>query len=76
MEILARVMASGASTSPLKNDREIGVRSGDRDDVTNAVDGTWFECDMLDTSLFQRIDNLCSLLGGWNTSRDAESFNG
>jgi hypothetical protein len=70
------VVTTGTTTSPLKDDREIGVGSGDRDDLTKAFDRSGLERDLSNTSSFETTDNLCSLLGTWDTRSDAESFHG
>lgn len=41
MEVLARVMTSSASASPLKNDGEVRRGRSNVDDLANAVDGSY-----------------------------------
>lgn len=66
-----------ATSSPLYNDKEIRVSMiNDIDDLADAVDRAWVECDMLDTSGLQTIDDLDHLLCSWNTSSNTESING
>lgn len=40
VEVFATVVASGAATGPLQDDGKVGVRAGDVDDLTDAVDGS------------------------------------
>lgn len=75
MEILAGVVTTGATTSPLKNDGEVGVSGGNIDNLANAVDRTWLERDVLDTSVLETLDDLCCLLRARDTSGNTETFN-
>jgi hypothetical protein len=68
------VVTSGTTTSPLKDDREIGVGGGDCDDLTRALDLN--NRDMSNTGSLETTDDLCSPLGTQDTRSDAESFHG
>ena len=74
MEVLARVVTTGTSTSPLHDDGEIGVGSGNVDDLTNAVYGAGFERDVLDTRAPETVNDFDSLLGARNTSGNTETL--
>lgn len=39
VEVLEGVMATGATASPLHDDREVGIAGGDVDDLEDTVDG-------------------------------------
>ena len=52
VEVLERVVTSTAATRPLHDDRELGVRLGDVDDLLNRIDGARFESDMFDAQGF------------------------
>jgi hypothetical protein len=41
VEVLARVVTTGASTGPLEDDGEVGVVGGDVDDLTDTVDRSY-----------------------------------
>src|SRR5882757_5850913 len=53
----------------------MGVRGGNVYDLTNAVHRTGLERDVLDTSLRETLDDLCSLLRRWNAGGNTKSFN-
>jgi hypothetical protein len=40
------MMATGTPTGPLENDGEVGVRSGDTDDLSDPFYRAGFECDV------------------------------
>ncbi|KAF5342127.1 hypothetical protein D9611_001434 [Ephemerocybe angulata] len=76
VEVLERVVSPGTSTSPLHDDGEVGVGRGDVDDLTDAVDGTRLERDVLDSSGLESLNDLDSLLGGGDASSNTEAFDG
>jgi hypothetical protein len=75
VEIFARMVTSCASTCPLENDGEMGVRGGDVDDLTNTVDRTRFERNVLDTGVGEALDDLSGLFRRWDTGGNTEPFN-
>jgi len=69
MEIFERVMSSRATTNPLHDDGEVNA-----DDLTNAIDGTGLESNVLDAGGLETLDDLDSPFRGRNTSSNAEAF--
>jgi hypothetical protein len=74
VEVLEGVMTS-TCTSPLKDDVEVRAGSGNVNDLSDAVNGSRLEWDMLDTSILEPVDDLNSLLNSGNASGNAEVFN-
>ena len=74
VEIFERVMSSHTTTSPLHDNREVRVGSGNVDNMTNAIDGTRFESDTLDAGGLETHDDLDSLFHGRDTHSDTETF--
>jgi hypothetical protein len=74
MEIFERVMSSRATTRPLHDDWEVRIGGGNADNLTNAIDGTGLESDVLDAGSLETLDNFDSLFRGRDTSSDAETF--
>jgi hypothetical protein len=59
----------------LQDDREVGIGSGDVDDLSNIIDQTRLEIDVLDSGLGQTLNSL-RLLCAWNTRCDTTTLNG
>ena len=74
MEAFKGVAMSRMATSPLKNDSKVGIGRSDIDNLTNAVDGTWFERNIVDPNRLEAINDLIGLLSRWDTSSCAESL--
>src|SRR6202042_2670795 len=68
------MMATGTPTGPLENDGEVGVRSGDTDDLSDPFYRAGFECDVFNARSCQSFDYLCGLFCARNTSSDAETL--
>jgi len=68
-------MTTNSTSGPLKDNGEVRMCNSDIDDLSNALDGTWLEGHVLDASSLESSDNLCSLVGGRNTNRNAEFSN-
>ena len=67
------MMATGTPTGPLENDGEVGVRSGDTDDLSDPFYRAGFECDVFNARSCQSFDDLRGLFCARNTSSDAET---
>ena len=76
VEILARMVTSSTTASPLHDDREVRVRGGDVDHLTNAIDRAGLEGDVLDASVTESIDDLGGLLRARDASSNTEAFHG
>jgi hypothetical protein len=74
VDVLARMVTSGSTSSPLKNDGEVGVGGGDVDDLSNALDGSRLERDVLDAGRLEGGDDLDGLFRRRHTGGDAEAF--
>src|ERR1700691_5571311 len=70
------MMATGTPTGPLENDGEVGVRSGDTDDLPDPFYRAGFECDVFNARSCQSFDDLRGLFCARNTSSDTETFDG
>ena len=69
VEILKGMMSTKTTSSPLQDDREIGIGC----DLVNAIYGSRFERNVSNSSSLPTIDNLDSFLSGQNTGSDTES---
>lgn len=76
MDVFARVMTSGSTSSPLKDDGEVRVSGSDVDDLSDTLDGSGLERDVLDAGRLERGDDLDGLLGRRNSSGDTETLDG
>lgn len=76
VDVLTRVVTTGSTSGPLKDDGEVGVGGGDVDDLSDALDGSGLERDMLDAGRLEGRDDLDSLLGRRDTGGDAKSLDG
>ena len=76
VEVLARVVTSGATAGPLHDDGEVGVRSSDVDDLADTVDRAGLEGNMLDPGGAERRDDLSRLLSAGNSGGNTEALNG
>jgi hypothetical protein len=51
VEALVRMVSTGASTSPLENNGEVGIRRHDADDLSDPFHRTGLESNVLDTRI-------------------------
>jgi hypothetical protein len=74
VEVLEGVMTTSTPTGPLKDDGEVRVRSGNVNDLSDAVNGARLGRDMLDTSILGPVDDFNNFLSNGNASGNAEAF--
>lgn len=74
MEVLGRVMTTCTTTSPLHHDRKVGVVGSNVDDLTDTINGSRLEADVLDAGSAKAVNDLNSLLGGGNTGSNAKAL--
>jgi hypothetical protein len=76
VEILARVVTTCTTTSPLENNRVVRMSGGNGYDLADTLDGAGFKGDMTNAGRFQPLDNIGGLFRCRNTSGDAKTFDG
>jgi hypothetical protein len=74
MEVFKRVVTSSTTSSPLEDDRKVGIGLGNIHNLSNAINGTRFERDVPDFRNPQTLNDFCSFLCTRDTSSDAESL--
>jgi hypothetical protein len=70
------MMTARTTTDPLHDDGVIWIRSGNSTDLSNTIDRTRFEYNVLNARIAQSTNDLCDLLRTGNIGSNTQSFNG